>query len=163
MCIAGRCARSPFALCICERRVLYFGVGTYERVKLLAACSLPTTRRLSSRHCMLRAFATRGLVATGGGMMFPRREHGRSPCTGHVKRLCSLTRQGETVSLIRAVPLFALWKWISRRSRYNDEDPDRNSSPSGIRFHRGCPTRVINDGETRATCEERLGIYPAAL
>lgn len=32
-------ARSPFALCIARARVLYFGIGTYGRVKLLP-CAL---------------------------------------------------------------------------------------------------------------------------
>lgn len=32
-------ARSPFALCITRARVLYFGIGTYGRVKLLP-CAL---------------------------------------------------------------------------------------------------------------------------
>lgn len=38
--------------------------------KITAICSLPTRRVSSSRHCMLRPFATHSLVATGNRTMF---------------------------------------------------------------------------------------------
>jgi len=54
---------------VSRERVLYFGVATHERVKL-PPCAL-YLRVGPPRHCMLRPFATRGVVATG--TMFPRR------------------------------------------------------------------------------------------
>lgn len=71
--------------------------------KITAMCSLPTRRVSSSRHCMLRPFATRGLVATGNRTMLPEGEHGHSPCVEYVKHLCfSICEKKNIVILIRS-------------------------------------------------------------
>lgn len=90
ICVTDRCTRALTFCIMYLASVYYISVLCYVRAsKVTAVCSLPARRASSSRHCMLRPFATRGLVSLPvvercslGG------EHGRSACTEYVKRLC---------------------------------------------------------------------------